>query len=219
MQDGTVSRLRFYGWSWGLKIYFRWNIVHFRKPYVCSHKLDVQDTNFIFTQFNRIRNHFLGCRIRDGRKTRIWFMGSDRHSSSRKHASEWPSTKRPVSVSNAKETSWKDWSQQCWFWFLKSEFFSSGSFVVNLWRQRSSDQDDHTGKKVLQCDMFPRPTQLLLIGCSIESIWTPRFKSNTLTPRTNSQTYWQKGISHVTNGTHFCVCLTSAISIPQIVLK
>ena len=33
-----------------------------------------------------------------------------------------------------------------------------------------------------------RTTELLLIGCLIESIWTPRFKSNILTLRTNLQT-------------------------------
>ena len=33
-----------------------------------------------------------------------------------------------------------------------------------------------------------RTTELLLIGCLIELILTPRFKSNILTPRTNSQT-------------------------------
>ena len=38
-------------------------------------------------------------------------------------------------------------------------------------------------------DMFPEPTELLLIGCSIESIWMQRFKSNTSTPKTNSQTF------------------------------
>ena len=37
----------------------------------------------------------------------------------------------------------------------------------------------------------------------------PRFKSNTLTPRTNS---------HEMNGSIFCVCLTLAISVLQIVL-
>ena len=31
----------------------------------------------------------------------------------------------------------------------------------------------------------------------------PKSKSNTLTPKTNSQTYWQRVISHVTNGTIF----------------
>ena len=67
--------------------------------------------------------------------------------------------------------------------------------------------------------MFPEPTELLLIGCLIESIWTPRSKSNTLTPRTNSQTYWQREGSHVMNGIIFCFCPTSAISVPPNVLK
>ena len=44
-------------------------------------------------------------------------------------------------------------------------------------------------------------------------------KSNTLTPRTNSQTYWQREISHVMNGIIFCVCLTLAISVLPVVLK
>ena len=70
-----------------------------------------------------------------------------------------------------------------------------------------------------QWNMFPEPTELLLIGYSIESIWTPRSKSNTLTPKTNSQTYWPRGISHVMNGIIFCVWLTQAISFLQIVLK
>ena len=58
---------------------------------------------------------------------------------------------------------------------------------------------------VLQWDMFPGPTELLLIVCLTESIWTPRSKSNTFTPRTNSQTCWQREISHVMNGIIFCV--------------
>ena len=48
--------------------------------------------------------------------------------------------------------------------------------------------------------MFPEPTELLLIGCLIESIRTPRFKSVTLTPNTYPQTFWQKGMSHVMSG-------------------
>ena len=35
----------------------------------------------------------------------------------------------------------------------------------------------------------PELTELLLIGCSIESIWTPKSKSNASTPKTNSQTF------------------------------
>ena len=51
--------------------------------------------------------------------------------------------------------------------------------------------------------MFPEPQSLLLNGYSIESIWTPKSKSNTLTPKTNSQTYWPREISHVMNGSSF----------------
>ena len=82
----------------------------------------------------------------------------------------------------------------------------------------SCDQD-HQGKKLLQWDMFPEPTELRLFGCSIESIWTPKSKSNTLTPKTNMQTCWQEEISHVMSGTIFCVCLTLVISVLWSVLK
>ena len=69
--------------------------------------------------------------------------------------------------------SWNDlWYGQCWFYFLKRQFFSPGSFVVCVWRQRSSDQDDYKGKKP-DNDMFPETTELPWIGCSIETIWTP----------------------------------------------
>ena len=67
--------------------------------------------------------------------------------------------------------------------------------------------------------MFPEPTELLLIGYLIESSWTPKFKLNFLTPKTNSQTYWPREVSHVMNGIIFCVCLTLAISVLQSVLK
>ena len=111
------------------------------------------------------------------------------------------------------------WFGQCWFYSFKRQFFSPGSFVVCVWRQRSSDQDDYKGKKPDHETRFQNPTELLLIGYSIESIWSPKSKSNTLTPKTNSQTYWPREISHVMNGIIFCVCLTFAISVLPIVQK
>ena len=56
---GTVSRLRFCRRSCGFKIYVRWNVMRFWKPYSCSNHLDVKETNFSFAQFIRIRNHFM----------------------------------------------------------------------------------------------------------------------------------------------------------------
>ena len=70
-----------------------------------------------------------------------------------------------------------------------------------------------------QWDTFPGPTELRLIGYSIGSIWTQQSKSSTSTPKTKSQTYWPREISHVMNGILFCVYLTLAISVLQIVLK
>ena len=67
--------------------------------------------------------------------------------------------------------------------------------------------------------MFHEPTEFFLIVCVTELIWTPRFKFGSLTPNTRSQTHWQREISHVMNGTIFCVCSTSAISVPSTVLK
>ena len=85
---GTVSRLRLCRRSWGLEIHFWRNMVYFRKPHVRSNLLDVQETNFSCAQLNRIRNHFLGCRCKDGLYTRAWLVGSDRYCSSRKYESE-----------------------------------------------------------------------------------------------------------------------------------
>ena len=67
--------------------------------------------------------------------------------------------------------------------------------------------------------MFPEPTELLLIGCLIELIWTQKTKSSTFTPKTNSQTYWPREISHVMSGIIFLCLLNLAISVLQIVLK
>ena len=48
---------------------------------------------------------------------------------------------------------------------------------------------------------------------------TKKIKYVTLTPNINSQTFWPKVISHVTNGTIFFSCVTSAISAPIAALR
>ena len=42
-----------------LKIAFGWNLVHLWQSHVCSHKLDVYETNFSLTQFDGIRKKIL----------------------------------------------------------------------------------------------------------------------------------------------------------------
>ena len=65
-------------------------ILRIRIPHQVEHCVfsEALETNFSFAQFNRSRNHFVGCRIKDGWYTRTRFLGFDRHSSSREHASE-----------------------------------------------------------------------------------------------------------------------------------
>ena len=181
---------------------------------------------FSVAQFDRIRNHLFGRWIEIGRYTRTWFTVSDRRSSSRKHISEKSRTVRlphepscsTSQTSNTKEISWNDWSGQCWFSLLKRQLFSSRSFVVCAWRQRSSDQDYYKGKKSYHETCFQNPQSCPWLGLT-EAIWTPRSKSNTLTPRTNSQTHWQREISHVMNGIIFCVCSTLVMWVLPNVLK
>ena len=64
--------------------------------------------------------------------------------------------------------------------------------------------------------MFPGLTELLLIGCLIELIWTPKSKSNTSIPKTNSLTFRPKEISRVMSGIICCACSTLAISGPSV---
>ena len=58
MQTWIVSRLWFCGRPWRLEINLRRCLVYFRKSHVFANKLDVQETDFSFTQFYRSWNHF-----------------------------------------------------------------------------------------------------------------------------------------------------------------
>ena len=77
MQTGTVSRLWLRGRSWRFEIHFWRNIVHFEKSYICSKKLDVQETNCRFAQFNRIWDHLFGYWIEIGWVACSGVMGFD----------------------------------------------------------------------------------------------------------------------------------------------
>ena len=102
---------------------------------------------------------------------------------------------------------------------LKRPVFASSSFVVCVWRQRSSDQDDYKGKKSHNETRFqsPQSCSWLVVRSNQSGPQNPNQKY--WHQKTNSQTYWPREISHVMNGIIFCVCSTLAISVLQIVLK
>ena len=84
---------------------------------------------------------------------------------------------------------WEWWSQtpqvsqqnRCdkrhWCCSFKCPIRASRSFIVCVWGQWSCDQDDHKGKKSYNETCFPEPTDLLSIGCLIESNWTPKIQN------------------------------------------
>ena len=73
-------------------------------------------------------------------------------------------------------------------------------------------------KDILQWFTFPEHTELLLIGCSIELIWTPKSKSKTLTPQTNSDILTKVNFTR-DEWNHVLSFSTQAISVLQSFLK
>ena len=62
-------------------------------------------------------------------------------------------------------------------------------------------------------------THRLTLNGLFRNKFEPKSQIKYVDTKTNSQTYWQREISHVMNGIIFCVCSTSAISVTSIVLK
>ena len=173
IEIGTVSRLRFCRRPWGFKIYIRWNIVRFWKSYICSNKLDVQETNFSFAQFSRIRNHFFGCRIEVGWYPRTWFMGSDRRSSWKHNSGPWKNGETRL-LTNVKfvqhltqfknDNNLEEWSM---IWTMLILFPHTSILLVRkLLLYIFEDQYDHKGKKPYNEPCFQNPQ-----SCSWLVVW------------------------------------------------
>ena len=90
MQTGTVSRLRFCRRSWGFKNLLQGEhcafleVIHLFQYVGC-----VRNQTSVSRQFNRIRNHFFGCRIEVRRYSRSCSMGSDCFSSWKHESEPW----------------------------------------------------------------------------------------------------------------------------------
>ena len=156
--------------------------------------------NFSFAQFNRIRNHFFGCRIEVGWYSRTWFVGSDRRSSW-EHESESSRTGRPgneqtwssfTTSHNAKNASnLREWSM---IWIMLILFPQTSNLLI--WKLcmclKTTKQWQRwlSKKEVPQWDMFPGPTELLLLV----------IRSNQFGPQNPNQIHWhQKPIGRHTD--------------------
>ena len=189
MQTGTVSRLWLRWRSWRFKIYFWWNFMRFWKSYICSKK------------FGCVRNKLQFHTVQQNLKVSLWNQ-------------DWDLTVFPLLIYGiwlflSLETRFRPWS--IWSTRLQrnqGDQRSQGKINVltDIDCVPSNVQSSHQEallyvfedneavikmiyrEEARQKDMFPEPSELLLIGCSIELIWIPKFKSNTSTPKTNSQT-------------------------------
>ena len=153
----------------------------FWKSYICSNELDVKETNFSFTQFNRMRNHVFGRWIEIGRGDLIVLvLGHTIQTHDR--------TGQPV--------------VNCEKGHVHQQ--SRGMFNVldNVDRVPSNAQPSHKEASLYVFEDSEAVIKMIIKGrsptmrhvpgpteYSIESTWTPKSKSSTSTPKTNSLTF------------------------------
>ena len=116
----------------------------FWKSYVCSNKLDLQETNCRFEQFNRIRNHLFGHRTEIGWVAISGTMGSycfcswKCFSCCRSIGATWEWWRQTPQVSQENRCDERQWC--CSF---KCPIRASRSFLVCFWGQWSCNHDDY----------------------------------------------------------------------------
>ena len=228
---GLFQDSDFAGDLWGLKIYIRWSIVRFLEVIHLSQSV------------GSVRNTLQFRTVQQNQKSIIWmqdwgWMVSPHlilwdlivtvlGNTSQSHKKRWEPFMNKREVRSTPHTNQKRKQSQGVINNLHNDDFISSN-VKSLHQEALLYvfEDNETVIKMIIKGRSPAirhvsrtHTELLLIGYSIEPIWISKPKSNTLIPRTNSQTYWPKEISHVMNGIIFCVCSTSAISVLPVVLK
>ena len=221
MQTRIVSRLWFCRRLWRLKINIRRNSVHFRKSHVCAKKSDVQETDFSFTQFYRSWNHFSRCRFTHGRNSHSHCLGFGDWSISFRTEQNWwtqeratgnpsavvkPSMHNPIPIKHTNviatnidhiPPSTTHSSPSSLLYVL-----DDNEAVIKMIVKGRSPTMRHVSRT------HRAALEQLFFRIYLDS-WS---KSVTLTPNINSQTCWPKEISHVTSGTIFFICSTSAFS-------
>ena len=190
-QIRIVSRLWFCWRLWRLEVNIRRNSVHFRNPNVLAENLDVQETDFCFARFYRSWGDFSRCCF----------------------THEWHSHSRSLGFG--------DWSIS----FLTKPNHAHQS-LTNIDHAPSSGT--HSGsnamlyvfedteaviKMIIECRSpmmrhVSRTVRVALDWLFDRIKLIQKFQFDTLTSNINSQTFWPKVISHVTNGTNFFICST-----------
>ena len=174
-----------------LKIDIRRSFVHFWKSIICTDQLDVQEANVSISQLHRIRDHLAGCWVCVWmfylRSTCGFWSLKCRERSPNYQNQPKRAHGKPVHKSKAHPTI-RMWIYRTQIKFLRTHITlrrnhsCTSLSIAKPWSKWSSSKNE-----VQRWEIFPAPTELLWIGCLTDSSWNPRFESNTLTPRTNSQ--------------------------------
>ena len=152
------------------------------KSDVCSHQLDVQETDFCFAQSNGVDGipaldlwdlvievlHSFPSNLRNPKRMCRRTCGMTHH-----HINTQRTKLRHNEQQNMRRR----------LIFLKRELFSIWCDVVHFWTMKQWSRRSSRAR-VQQWDTYPEPTELRLIGLITESIWTPKSKSDMLTPKT-----------------------------------
>ena len=86
-------------------------------------------------------------------------------------------------ISHISDRTGQQWYARHWFGSLKRSIRKSWSFIVCVLKTMKLWSKWFWKAGVQRWDMFPELIELLLTGCSIGLIWTPKSKSNTSTPK------------------------------------
>ena len=126
----------------------------FRKSHVCAKKLDVQETDFSFTQCYKSRNHFSRCRFTHGRYSRSHSSGSgDWSVSFRTEQNRWTQERSQTPTS----------FQQTLITFHQMQrILIPELFCLSMTTMRHESRWLSNGE-VPQCGMFHGPTKLQCI--------------------------------------------------------
>ena len=197
--------------SWILKINITRSSVHFRASHVCAHKLDVQETDLSFTQFYGSWNNFSWCRFTHGRYSRSHSLGFGDWNMSFRTEREWTLWWNPLQVTKSNMDSPIQFKHTN---VIPSniDHIPSNTMHAGATAMLYVVEDNEAVIKMIIKGRSPtmrhvsRTTELLWVLCLTESIWTQNSKSVTLTPNTNSETSWPKGISRVMSGIIFFIC-------------
>ena len=143
--------------------------------------------NCYFAQFYRVWIHFSGCRLTYGLLALdLWdivieVLRSTNNTGQPKHTNIQETDATLHSKAKTQKVQRVMWTMCP----PTHTFFSQWISVVHFLRQR--------------WDTCLESTELLLTGCSTESIWKLSNKSNMWTPKTNSLTFWPKEVSSKSN--------------------